>query len=87
MAEYGTAWGDPVIAVQCGKPSANPDAYAPEVLTIEGIDWRYEKFDAAYRFHSVGLAPEIDIVVPTAYAPETNVLAELAPHLAAFKAR
>lgn len=86
MAEYGTAWGDPVIALQCGKPPADADAFAPEVLTIEGIDWRYEKFEAAYLFHSVALAPRIDILVPTAYAPETNVLAELAPKLVGLKA-
>jgi hypothetical protein len=83
-AAYSVAWGDPVIALSCGKPAAANAVLEPDTLSVDGVDWRYEKFAHAYRFHSVGLTPAIEVTVPDSYQPEATVLAELRPYLPHF---
>lgn len=80
-AEYSVAWGDPVIALSCGKEAPAAAVLAPDALAVDDIEWRYETFEDAYRFHSVGLSPAVEVTVPDAYAPEATVLAELSPFL------
>ena len=73
------AWGDPPITLRCGvtKPSGlTPTA---RLLRVDGVDWLPEQRSAGYVFTTVGRQAFIEVAVPSAYAPETGVLTDLAP--------
>lgn len=73
------AWGDPPITLRCGvtKPSGlTPTA---SLLRVDGVDWLPEQRSAGYVFTTVGRQAFIEVAVPSAYAPETGVLTDLAP--------
>lgn len=77
------AWGDPPITLRCGvtKPSGlTPTA---TLITVDGVDWLPEQRSAGYVFTAVGRQAYVEVAVPNAYAPETSVLPDLAPAIAA----
>jgi len=75
------AWGDPAIVLRCGVEM--PSEYRPDaVLTqIDGVDWLPVEGDGGYFFTTIGRTATVEVAVPHAYAPEAEVLTELAPSL------
>lgn len=75
------AWGDPPIVLRCAVPT--PPTLRPDssLTQINGIDWFAEERSRGYVFTTVGRTPSVELTVPDAYAPEGNILAELAPVL------
>ena len=72
------AWGDPPIVLRCGVP--RPDAYELTSLlgTFDGVDWLPVEADDGYVFYATGRVAWIEVAVPSAYAPESNPLIDLA---------
>jgi hypothetical protein len=77
------AWGDPLIVLRCGVPL--PPEYRPEVLLTEldGVAWLDIEGEGGTFFATVDRDPIVEVAVPEAYAPESDVLADLAGAIAA----
>ena len=75
------AWGDPAIVLRCGV--ALPSEYRPDaILTqIDGVDWFPLEGDGGWFFTTIGREATVEVAVPHTYAPEAEVLTELAPSL------
>lgn len=76
------AWGDPPILVRCGVPA--PGALDPTsaLIDVESITWFPETLTNGTVFTSVGTSPIIEVTVPREYAPEVNVLVDVATTVA-----
>jgi hypothetical protein len=74
---FTSAWGNPPITLRCGVTT--PSALTPTSLlaTINGIDWLPEQRSAGYVFTTVGRAVNVEVAVPDAFTPETDVLVDL----------
>ncbi len=66
------AWGDPAIIARCGVPSIGPTT--DQCLDVNGIDWVAHQLTDGVRFTTYGRTPAIEILVPSAYAPEPLLL-------------
>lgn len=72
------AWGDPVIVLRCGvelPPEYRPDAQLAE---IDGVAWLPVEGRGGTFFATVDRDPIVEVAVPDDYAPEGDVLADLA---------
>lgn len=78
------AWGDPPITLRCGV--AKPDSLTPTstLVTVNGVDWLPEQRSAGYVFTTTGRVAYVEVAVPNEYAPETEVLTELAKSISEF---
>ncbi|KAA6213759.1 DUF3515 domain-containing protein [Streptomyces albofaciens JCM 4342] len=84
-SDFTAVWGDPAVRLRCGvaKPAVltpgsehyNPGADAAEV---NGVEWLFEKQDDGYRFTTVLRKTYVEVSVPKKYAPEVDVLTDLA---------
>ena len=76
------AWGDPVITLRCGV--ARPEQLTPtsELVEVNGVEWLPVELTQGYRFVTVGRVANVELDVPNAYAPEVNVLVDLAAPVA-----
>ena len=81
-SDLTSAWGNPAITIRCGvqPPLVNP---AGQLIAVDGVDWYPEKFSGGYRFTTVHRALVVEVNVPSNYAPEADVLADLSPSIAA----
>ena len=93
-SDLTAAWGDPPIVLRCGVD--RPAAYEPTSLlgTYDDVDWLPVEADDGYVFYATGRVAWVEVAVPSAYAPESNPLIDLAaavsanvPVLAALSAR
>ncbi|MEU4200256.1 DUF3515 domain-containing protein [Streptomyces sp. NPDC045470] len=85
VSDFTAVWGDPAVRLRCGvrKPAVltpgsehyNPGADAAEV---DGVDWLFEQQDDGYRFTTVLRKTYVEVSVPGKYAPEVDVLTDLA---------
>ncbi|MEN2422166.1 DUF3515 domain-containing protein [Streptomyces rimosus] len=86
VSDFTAVWGDPAVRLRCGvdKPAVltpgsehyNPGADAAEV---NGVEWLFEKQgDEGYRFTTVLRKTYVEVSVPGKYAPEVDVLTDLA---------
>jgi hypothetical protein len=76
-------WGDPVIVLRCGvgpPPEYEPDALLTE---IDGVAWLSIDGEGGMFFATVDRDPIVEVAVPSAYEPEFDVLADLAPAILA----
>jgi hypothetical protein len=82
-SSFATAWGNPAIVVRCGVPA--PTALTPtsQLLTVDGVDWFPEPLTSGVLFTSVGRTVNVEVAVPSAYAPEASALAEISPAVTA----
>lgn len=79
------AWGDPVIVVKCGITVPVDAQLAPDIVTVNNIDWRYEELSNGTRFFSDSLTTVIEIDVPKKYVNPTDVLVDLADPLSVLQ--
>lgn len=78
-----SAWGDPPIIVRCGVPTPVGLNPASALIDVESTTWFPEDLTNGTMFTSVGITPRIEVTVPRDYAPEVNVLLDLAPAVSA----
>ncbi|MVA75648.1 DUF3515 family protein [Auraticoccus sp. F435] len=73
------AWGTPPITLRCGV--AEPAALEPtsQCFEVEGVGWFAEPATDGYLFTTIGRTAFVEVGVPSRYAPEADVLVELAP--------
>lgn len=78
-SEYAAAWGQPAIVLRCGVPM--PASYSPDatLYDIDGVGWLLDEGDGGSFFTAADREVLIEVAVPDDYAPEANVLADLAP--------
>ena len=71
------AYGDPPIVLRCGVDQ--PAALEPtsQLVTVNGVDWFAEPLTNGYLFTTVGRVADVEVAVPSDYAPEANPLVEL----------
>lgn len=72
------AWGDPPIVVRCGVAEPISFKATSALIDVESVTWFPEPLSNGTLFTTVGRAPRIDVTVPRDYAPEVNVLVDLA---------
>lgn len=78
-ADPGTAaFGDPPIVLRCGLPEVvgyRPDA---QLFLVDGVEWFAVRGEGGWFFSAVGREAVVEVAVPDDYAPESEVLADLA---------
>lgn len=72
------AWGDPPIVVRCGVNSPAALESTSGLIDVESITWFPEPLSNGTLFTTVGRTPRIEVTVPRDFAPEVNVLVDLA---------
>ncbi len=72
------AWGQPPVILRCGvePPAADPGT---AVLEVDGVGWVAVAGDGGTFFTTVDRDARVEVAVPDDYAPEAEVLADLAP--------
>ncbi len=73
-----TAWGSPPITLRCGVPAPASLTPTSQLLTVNGVDWLPEQRSAGYVFVTFGRVANVEVAVPDAFAPESDVLVDLA---------
>jgi len=71
------AWGDPAVVARCGVAAAAPTEV--DCLEVDGVGWIPEELSDGIRFTSFGTEPAVEVLVPSAYAPEGLLLPAFAP--------
>lgn len=66
------AWGDPAVIARCGLPMPGPTT--DECIVVDGVDWVARRVEDGMVFLTYGRDPAIQVLVPSAYAPEPMVL-------------
>ena len=66
------AWGDPAIIAICGYAAPPPSTL--ECVSVDGVDWVVQPRSNGVQFTTYGREPALDVLVPSAYAPEPLVL-------------
>lgn len=76
--DTAAAWGDPPIVLRCGV--ALPTEYHPDaqLYEVDGVAWMPVRGRGGYFFTTIGRAANVEVAVPDEYAPEAQVLTELA---------
>lgn len=68
------AWGDPPVIARCGLAPLEPTTL--ECLAVNGVDWVVRPLDDGAAFATYGTDPAIEVLVPSAYAPEPMLLTD-----------
>ncbi|MGH8774962.1 MAG: DUF3515 domain-containing protein [Jiangellaceae bacterium] len=71
-------WGAPPIVLRCGVPL--PAEYRPDaqLLDVDGVGWLPVRGAGGAFFTVADRDPHVEVAVPDDYAPEAEVLADLA---------
>jgi hypothetical protein len=72
------AWGDPAIVLRCGVPTPPGLTPTSECVEVNGVGWFREEADGGTLFTTIGRAVPVEVGVPAGYAPEVDVLVDLA---------
>ncbi|MFJ6747519.1 MULTISPECIES: DUF3515 domain-containing protein [unclassified Streptomyces] len=85
VSDFTAMWGDPAVQLRCGVPkpavlTAGSEHYNPnpDAAEVNGVEWLFEKQDDGYRFTTVLRKAYVEVNVPGKYAPEVDVLTDLA---------
>ncbi len=71
------AWGDPAVVARCGVTAIGPTEV--ECLEVDGVGWIPDPLSDGTRFTSFGTDPAVEVLVPSAYAPEGLLLPAFGP--------
>lgn len=80
---FTSAYGNPPITVRCGVGVPLALTATSLLATINDIDWLPEQRSAGYVFTTVGRVVNVEVAVPDAFTPETDVLVDLSPSIEA----
>lgn len=75
---FTAAWGDPPISVRCGVPRPAALSSTSSCFEVDGVGWFAEPAEGGHLFTTIGRAAFVEVGVPADYAPEANVLVDLA---------
>lgn len=85
VSDFTAMWGDPAVKLRCGVPKPDVLTYGSEhynpgadAAEVNGVQWLFEKQDDGYRFTTVLRKAYVEVTVPGKYAPEVDVLTDLA---------
>ncbi|MFE0376264.1 DUF3515 domain-containing protein [Streptomyces inhibens] len=85
VSDFTAIWGDPAVKLRCGVPKPGVLMYGsehynpnPDAAEVNGVSWLFEKQDDGYRFTTVLRKVYVEVTVPGKYAPEVDVLIDLA---------
>jgi hypothetical protein len=74
----GIAWGAPAIVLRCGMPRPAQISATAACYPVEGVDWFADERDGETEFTTIGRDTYVSVLIPDAYNPSSDVLAELA---------
>lgn len=77
------AWGRPPIILRCGVPEPTDVDPTLAVLNVSGVDWRSVPGEGGTFFSTDGRVAVVEVAIPDDYAPEADVLIDLAPAISA----
>lgn len=84
-SDFTAVWGSPAVQLRCGVPKPDvltrgSEHYNPmqDAAEINGVEWVFEEQDDGYRFTTVLRRAYVEVTVPGKYAPEVDVLTDLA---------
>jgi hypothetical protein len=77
------AWGQPPVLLRCGVPAATGADPTTAVLEVDGVGWLPVPGTGGTFFSTVDRVAVVEVAVPDDYAPEADVLADLAPAVSA----
>ena len=72
-----SAWGQPPIILRCGVPEPDVDP-ASTVLEVDGVGWYGIEGEGGTFFVTADRVVSVEVAVPDDYAPEAEVLVDLA---------
>ena len=72
------AWGDPPVVLRCGVRL--PEEFRPDaqLFEVEGVGWFPVDGEGGTFFTATDREPYVEVAVPDDYAPEAEVLADIA---------
>jgi hypothetical protein len=73
------AWGEPPIVLRCGVSAPVGADPTTTVLVLDGVSWLPVAGQGGTFFTTVDRAASVEVAVPDDYAPEADVLLDLAP--------
>ncbi|MEC4017281.1 DUF3515 domain-containing protein [Streptomyces sp. H27-D2] len=85
VSDFTAIWGDPAVRLRCGMPrpgvlTPGNEHYNADVdgAEVNGVGWVLEKRPDGYRFTTTLRKTYVEVTVPGKYAPEIDVLTDLA---------
>ncbi|CCH78468.1 Secreted protein [Nostocoides japonicum T1-X7] len=66
------AWGDPAVIARCGVAALAPTT--DQCVEVSGVDWVAVPLSDGAKFTTFGTTPALEVLVPSAYAPEPLLL-------------
>ena len=70
-------WGDPHIVLRCGVDKTAGLQPTSPCDVVNDVGWFSEQIDDGWRFTTIGRAGNIEVTVPTSYAPQADALVDL----------
>lgn len=81
---FSAAWGSPAITLRCGidkPPTLSPTS---QCFEVNGVGWLAEEASTGYLFTTIGRTAYVEVGVPSDYAPEANILVDVAATVSAY---
>jgi Protein of unknown function (DUF3515) len=75
---FSAAWGDPVITLRCGVDVPAGLTAASQCLEANGVGWFDQDAQGGKVYTTIGRQTLVELAVPTAYAPESGALIDVA---------
>lgn len=72
------AWGTPPITLRCGVVAPPSLTATSQCYEVDGVGWFAEQAPDGFLFTTIGRQVFVEVGVPSRYAPEADVLIELA---------
>jgi hypothetical protein len=82
-AASGAAWGDPPIVLRCGVDRPVGLTRSSRCDMVNDVGWFSRRRGDGWVFTTIGRAEYVELVVPGAYTPAANALADVASAVSA----
>jgi hypothetical protein len=77
-SDHAAAWGDPPVVLRCGVPLPAEFRRDAQLLDVDGVGWFPVDGEGGTFFTASDYEPYVEVAIPDDYAPEAEVLADLA---------
>jgi hypothetical protein len=77
-AGAGAAWGSPPVVLRCGVRRPAAMTSSASCVEVNDVGWFAEQREPGYVFTTIGRSVYVELTVPSAYAPESNALVDVA---------
>jgi hypothetical protein len=82
-SDSAAAWGQPPVILRCGVPAPTGVDPTMAVLEVDGVGWTSVAGSGGVFFYADDRVVGVEVAVPDDYAPEADVLIDLAPAVSA----